>query len=130
MDNESIPMDQFNKVEINDFEVNLERDYIRGRIENKGSYDLTTSIFKLNLYTKKRSEAENSSQIPQVRYAEASEIDPTYKIFSQNFVIREQLKPNYSTEFYFELRLDYEGFDILYTHEIIDLKGNKYNTPN
>lgn len=130
MDNESIPLEQFDKVKISDFEVNLERDYIRGRIENQGTYDITTSIFKLILYSQERSATEGSNQVPNIRHVQASMVEPNSQLFTQNFVVREQLKPNYSTEFYFELKLDYEGIDILYTYEIIDLKGKKLNAVN
>lgn len=127
MDNETIPSDQYEEVKINAFEVNLERQYIRGEIQNLSEYDITTSIFRLVLYGAERKPEGRGIHVSIVQHAGPEVIDLPPRLFSQDFVVRERLKPGYSTEFYFELKMDYEGMDILYTHEIIGLKGNRIN---
>ncbi|NQV43038.1 MAG: hypothetical protein HQ506_11850 [Candidatus Marinimicrobia bacterium] len=105
MDDDSIPRDQFNQVAISDFEVNMDRDYIRGKIQNNGEHNITSSVFKFEIY------AGNDS------------LDSSKLLLSQNFVVREPLKPGYSTEFYFELKMDYEFSNFLYTYNIVQIKG-------
>ncbi len=105
MDDDSIPRDQFNQVEISDFEVNMDRDYIRGKIQNNGDHNITSSVFKFEIY------AGNDS------------LDSSNLLLSQNFVVREPLKPGYSTEFYFELKMDYNVSTFLYAYDIVQIKG-------
>ena len=105
MDDNSIPRDQFDQVEISDFEVNMDRDYIRGKIQNKGRHNITSSIFKFEIYA-----GEDS-------------LDSSKRLLSQNFVVREPLSPGYSTEFYFELKMDYEFSNFIYTYDLVQIKG-------
>jgi len=126
MDDNSIPRDQFDQVEISDFEVNLARDYIRGKIQNNGKHEISSSIFKFDLYSGKLSASggRNSHDQNSISIKKGSEsIDSSFLLLSQNFVVRETLKPGYSTEFYFELKMDYDFSDYLYNYEIIHLKG-------
>ena len=105
MDDNTIPRDQFDQVEISDFEVNMDRDYIRGKIQNNGSHNISSSIFKFEIY------------------AGVDSLDASRLLLSQNFVVREPLKPGYSTEFYFELKMDYDHSNYFYTNDIIQIKG-------
>jgi len=126
MDDKAIPPDQFNQVEISDFEVNLQRDYIRGKIQNNGKHDITSSIFRFDLYSENASAPENDINYKRgsmLRYTGGDSLNPSRLLLSQNFVVREPLKPGYSTEFYFELKMDYDLLSFLYTYEIIQLKG-------
>jgi len=126
MDDNSLPGDQFNQVQISDFEVNMQRDYIRGKIQNHGEHDITSSIFKFKIYTGNSETSGNTNLINEnsaMMYTGKDSLDPSKLLLSQNFVVREPLKPGYSTEFYFELKMDYEFYDFLYTYEIVQLKG-------
>ena len=105
MDDNSIPRDEFAQVEISDFEVNMDRDYIRGKIQNNGTHNITSSIFKFEIYTG------------------ADSLDSSKVLLSQNFVVREPLKPGYSTEFYFELKMDYDYTIFHYSYDIVQIKG-------
>jgi hypothetical protein len=125
MDDHAIPMDQYGQVEISDFEVNMERDYIRGKIQNNGEHDITSSIFNLEIYSRDSESVKTSfdGENHIVRYTGVDSLEPSRLLLSQNFVVREPLKPGYSTEFYFELKMDYEVTGFLYTYEIIQIKG-------
>ncbi|MBT3228036.1 MAG: hypothetical protein HOD43_04475 [Candidatus Marinimicrobia bacterium] len=126
MDDTTIPKDQFTQVEISDFDVNMQKDYIRGKIQNNGEHNITTSIFKFEIYVgsqevSRRTNLMNESSAN--KYTGKDSLNPLNLLLSQNFVVRETLKPGYSTEFYYELRMDYEFHDFLYTYEIVQLKG-------
>lgn len=105
MDDNTLPQDQFDQIVISDFEVNMDRDFIRGKIQNKGHHEVTSSIYKFEIYP-----------------ASASP-DSAKALLSQNFIVREPLKPNYSTEFYFELKMDYDETDFVYIYDIVQVKG-------
>ena len=126
MDDDAISKDQFNQVEISDFEVNLQRDYIRGKIQNRGKHDITSSIFRFELYSGNlggSGDDFNYNQVSMVNSSEGDSLEPSRLLLSQNFVVREPLKPGYSTEFYFELKMDYDFSSYLYSYTIIQLKG-------
>ena len=126
MDDNSIPRDQFSQVQISDFEVNMDRDYIRGKIQNNGKHDITSSIFEFALYSGSFEPAENTQQMRanSIReYLGEGSLDTSKLLLLQNFVVREPLKPDYSTEFYFELKMDYESTNFLYTYDIVQIKG-------
>jgi len=126
MDDNSLPVDQFNQVQISDFEVNMQRDYIRGKIQNIGEHNITSSIFEFEIYTGNPGAAGNTNLMNKnsvINYTGRDPLDPAKLLLSQNFVVREPLKPGYSTEFYFELKMDYEFYEFFYTYEIVQLKG-------
>ncbi len=126
MDDNSVPKERFNQIEISDFEVNIDRDYIRGKIQNNSDLDITSSIFTFELYSGNFGEYENNKNYLQSSiafHAGPDSLSPSKLLLSQNFVVREPLKPNYSTEFYFELKMDYDISNFLYTHEIFQIKG-------
>lgn len=119
MDDKNLPEDQLEQVKMSDFEVNLDRDFIRGKIQNIGNHHITSSIFRFELF------AENTGLPGPAVQEVTGHIQQTMKepLLSQNFVVREPLKPGYSTEFYFELKMDFDDLRFLYTYEIIQLKG-------
>ncbi len=126
MDDNSIPRDQFNQVQISNFEVNMQRDYIRGKIQNTGKHNITSSIFKFEIYSGNTGASGNTNVINEssaINYKGGESLDPSKLLLSQNFVVREPLKPGYSTEFYFELKMDYQFSDFLYTYDIVQIKG-------
>ena len=127
IDDKAIPKEQFSQVEISDFEVNMQRDYIRGKIQNNGEHNITSSIFKLEIFSGSTRASVNSSvgrNSSVIRYMGSDSLDISKLLLSQNFMVREPLKPGYSTEFYFEVKMDYELSDFLYTYEIVELKGH------
>jgi len=119
MDDKDLPVDQLKLTEISDFEVNLDRDFIRGRIQNNGDHNITSSIFRFELF------AEQTGTSGPMTQKVRGDLGLALKepLLSQNFVVREPLKPGYSTEFYFELKMDFEHPRFLYAYEIIQLKG-------
>ena len=126
MDDNAIPKDQFNQVEISDFEVNMERDYIRGKLQNNGEHSITSSIFNFEIYAGSIEGSGATNQMGEptsVEFAGRDSLDTSKILLSQNFVVREPLKPGYSTEFYFELKMDYEVSNFLYTYDIVQIKG-------
>lgn len=126
MDDNSIPRDHFSQVEISNFEVNMQRDYIRGKIQNNGEHNITSSIFELEIYSDSLAVSGNTNLMNQssaIRYTGADSLDASKLLLAQNFVVREPLKPGYSTEFYFELKMDYEFSNFLYTYEIVQIRG-------
>jgi len=44
-------------------------------------------------------------------------------LLSHDFFIRETLKPGYSTEVYFEINLDFEKGQYIYSKDLVELKG-------
>jgi len=124
MDDNPISRDQFSEVGISDFEVNMQRDYIRGKIQNHSEHNITSSIFKLEIFSGSTRAAVNSSVGTVIRHMGSESLDLSKLLLSQNFMVREPLKPGYSTEFYFEVKMDYDLSDFLYTYEIVELKGH------
>ncbi len=126
MDDNSLPAHKFNQIQISDFEVNMQRNYIRGKIQNNGEHDITSSIFNLEIYRDDSERSGNSNLMSEntvTEYTGKEVLNPENLLLSQNFVVREPLNPGYSTEFYFELKLDYQFDEFLYTHKIVQLKG-------
>ncbi|MCF7826400.1 MAG: hypothetical protein K9M55_06710 [Candidatus Marinimicrobia bacterium] len=126
MDDKSIPKNQYPQVEISDFEVDMARGYIRGKIQNNSQYDVSSAILKFELYSQSmltRGSNNFRYRSSARRYAVGDSPDPATLLLSKKFLIRESLKPGYSTEFYFELKMDNDFSECLYTYEIVELKG-------
>jgi len=129
---------------IQDFGVSLDRGYIRGQLVNNSTYSISSCIIKFSLYKLEK----NSELLRQKRYfakteniidslslagidqevsrdkSTATKIQPEMTLlFSKNFAVRERLEPGYSTEFYFEVKLDFQADNYIYTKEVIGLKG-------
>lgn len=126
MDDNSIPKNEFPKMEISDFEVDMMRWYIRGKIQNNSQYDVSSAILKFDLYSQNmltRASRDFRDHRSARSYSVGDSLDPARLLISKNFLIREPLKPGYSTEFYFELKMDYNFSEYFYTYEIVELKG-------
>jgi hypothetical protein len=54
---------------------------------------------------------------------DVKDVEGYVPVLSENFFIRETLKPGYSTEVYFEFKLDDLSERNVFTQEIIELKG-------
>ena len=132
-DDDVIDKAEYHQMEISDFEINMEHNYIRGKLQNNGSHHITSTHFKLELF---RNEPQSKASIPNrsrkilqnhaFKISEASPGDSLYDVnqtLSKIFIVREPLKPSYSTEFYFELKMDDPSQDYLYTLRVVQLKG-------
>jgi len=135
LDDQLLSKDEFKNVEINDFQINLERDYINARVLNKSAHIVTSCIFKFSLY---KSELNGEPKFSRGEYSEYSDqstsssfieiqnpdsLSKLTQLLSHKFFIRETLKPGYSTEVYFEINLDFEKGQYFFTKELVELKG-------
>ncbi len=129
LDDQKLPKSDYDKISIENFQVNLERNFISGRLVNKSSYVVTSCVFEFKLYRLDGSRSSNSITYEANDGSTFTELNSNNRdterklVHSQKFLVREPLKKDYSTEFYFELKLDYDRGDYSYSKEIIDLKG-------
>ncbi len=108
LDDKLLPVDALNHVEFQDVEVNPARNYIRGKLVNNSAYTLTSCKVRISIYLDSPAFAET---------------DEKQAAFSKNFFIRASLKPGYSTEVYYEVKLDGLQDYARFTSELFDLKG-------
>ncbi len=135
LDDAKIPKEAYSKVVIDNFDINTDRDFIGGRIVNNSSRVVTSCKFEFRLYRHteqaelvkgKQPGSDNFGRDNQDEFREYSSSDSLsgmQLLISENFLVRESLKPGYSTEFYFELTMDFDFHSYAYSKEIIQLKG-------
>ena len=120
-DDNALPPDDHDQIYFESFELNPERNYVLTKLVNNSLYTLTSCQFNVSIYT----ESTPEDIPPTLTKAKPGDAIPTgyQKTLSKTFFIRETLKPGFSTEAYFELRLsDLKGPGI-FTYEIDRLSG-------
>ncbi|NQV48883.1 MAG: hypothetical protein HQ507_00190 [Candidatus Marinimicrobia bacterium] len=136
LDDQLLSKAEFKNIEFKDFQINLDRDYINTRVVNNSSHTVTSCIFRFSLYKSGSTSTIKPTQDVYVgnanterisSFIERTDIDSLAgltHLLSHNFFIRETLKPGYSTEVYFEINLDFEQGQYIYTKELVELKGS------
>lgn len=121
LDDNALPLDSHTQIYFQTFELNPERNYVLGKLINNSPYLLTSCRFRINFYP----ELPKSEEPLTLRKIDPKELIPLGKTptLSKDFFIREPLKPGYSTEVYFEIRLNDLNGSTDFTREIIELKG-------
>ena len=136
LDDQLLSKAEFKNIEFKDFQINLERDYINARVVNNSSHTITSCIFRFSLYKPGLNStlratrdiyAGNANEAMASSFIEhgpADSLSVLTHLLSHDFFVRETLKPGYSTEVYFEINLDFEEGQYIYSKEVVELKGH------
>jgi hypothetical protein len=122
LDDKPLPTDARGQIYFNGFELNAQRNYLLVNLINESPYTLTSCKLKVNIYSIAQSQ-EDPLILTEVSVNDVMDGEGDAPVLSENFFIRETLKPGYSTEVYFELKLDDLSGRSVFTQEIIELKG-------
>ena len=122
LDDKPLPSDARGQIYINGFELNAQRNYLLVNLINKSPYTLTSCKFQVNIYSIAQSQ-EDPLILTEVSADDVKDVEGYVPVLSENFFIRETLKPGYSTEVSFEFKLDDLSERNVFTQEIIELKG-------
>jgi len=135
LDDQLLSKAEFKNIEFKDFQINLDRDYINARVVNNSSHTITSCIFRFSLYKPglnatlnhtKGVYSGNTNGEMSSSFIERQAVDSLSGLtllLSHDFFIRETLKPGYSTEVYFEINLDFEKGQYIYSKDLVELKG-------
>lgn len=122
LDDKPLPTDARGQIYFKEFELNPQRNYLLVNLINESPYTLTSCMFQVNIYSM-ASNQEDPLILTEVNADDMKDDEGGAPSLSEKFFIRETLKPGYSTEVYFELKLDDLGGRSVFTQEILELKG-------
>lgn len=121
LDDTALPPDAKTHIYFQAFEVNARRNFVLGKLINNSPYTLTSCRFRIDIYTLS---PDSQTPLSLTELEAGTEVMPhQVPVLTKDFLVREALKPGYSTEVYFELRLkDLKG-PAVYSQTILELKG-------
>ena len=123
LDDPPLPSDAEGQVYFKSFEIDPQRNYINGRIVNDSPYTLTSCRINIDIYLSGGNPDDSLSlQMVSPKDSLLKHLSPT---ISEKMLMREPLKPGYSTEVYFEFPMHELHGHAFYTREINGLKGRK-----
>jgi len=125
LDDQVLPPDANDQIKFQSFEIDPSRNYILARIINDGPHTLTSCRLSVSFF-RQSNLPPNQFILTELNGSQASKVKEL-AFLRESFLIREPLKPGYSTEVYYELKIDQLRGSAFYTKELIDLKGKAQN---
>ena len=120
LDDQGLPPEAAAQVTFQSFEIDPSRNYIIARLVNNSPYIVSSCRIDLAIYPESPLPpnelilSEGSRDVG----GSASEV-----LVSESFLIRDPLKPGYSNEVYYELKIDQLRGTAVYIKKLSDLKG-------
>ena len=122
LDDQPLPADAKEKIYFSSFEIDPLRNSILGRIVNDSPYTLTSCQIEIKVYHISPA-LEGPLTLREVELGDEGVASLT-PVMTERLLMREALRPEYSTEIYFEMRLHDLHGQAIYTREIIKMKGS------
>lgn len=120
LDDQALPPEAAAQVTFKSFDIDPSRNYFIARLENNSPYVVSSCRIDLAIYPE--------SPLPShelILSEESPDISRSVSkaLITESFLIRDPLKPGYSNEVYYELKIDQLRGTAIYVKKLSDLKG-------
>lgn len=120
LDDQPLPSEATAHISFQSFEIDPSRNYFIARLVNNSPYLLSSCRINLSIY---QESSLPPNELILSEWSPFGDLPSSGPIVSENFLIRDPLRPGYSNEVYYELKMDHLRGTAVYVKGLSDLKG-------